>query len=337
MYKNVVGQRVFFELLDTITGAPVTTGAVTVYVTKDGGAQAVAGGSVDNLGNGQYRFNPSADDTNGTILGFLFTHASGIYVSQSYEAKLGAATPETPTSGTVGDLIAGSLKLIGVLAAGEALDAAEGADALARFNDLLDSWKNEELTIYTQSHTTYSLSAGVQTYTIGSGATFSQERPLWIDRVTIVSLNNPTQPLELAIDMLTDDQWAAIPVKSVTSSLPRKVHFHSKFPFAELDYWPIPSTSSVQTTIYTPGVVATTPIAWDTVLSFPPGYARALRSGLGVELCPEFGRSLDPVVAMIAAESKAAIKRVNRELTELRCDPALVSTAKGRFNWLIGS
>ena len=63
LYKNTSGQSFFFELL-TSAGAPVTSGTVTGYVTKDAGAQGALGGSVTHVGNGQYRVDLTQADTN---------------------------------------------------------------------------------------------------------------------------------------------------------------------------------------------------------------------------------------------------------------------------------
>lgn len=93
LYKNTSGQSFFFELL-TSAGVAVTTGAVTAYVTKDSAAQAALAGTVTHVANGQYRVDLTQADTNADVLGYLFTHATGIQVNVSVatEAAEAAAT-----------------------------------------------------------------------------------------------------------------------------------------------------------------------------------------------------------------------------------------------------
>jgi len=98
MVKNVSGQFFFFEILDS-SGDPVTSGIVTGLVTKDGGAQGAIGGTITHLGSGQYRCNLSQADTNGDAIGFLFTHATGVPISLSFETEV-AAPAATALSGT---------------------------------------------------------------------------------------------------------------------------------------------------------------------------------------------------------------------------------------------
>ena len=98
LYKNTSGQSFFFELL-TAAGAPVTSGTVTGYVTKDAAAQAALAGTITHVGNGQYRVALTQADTNADILGYLFTHATGLPVSLSVATDTAAAAA-TALAGT---------------------------------------------------------------------------------------------------------------------------------------------------------------------------------------------------------------------------------------------
>lgn len=63
-------------LVDKTTGNAITTGTVTVYITKDGGAQATIAGSVTHEGNGQWSFNLTNTEMNADIVGLVVTHAN---------------------------------------------------------------------------------------------------------------------------------------------------------------------------------------------------------------------------------------------------------------------
>jgi len=79
--KNTGSQNLSFCLVNATTGAALTGATVTARRTIDGGAQASAGGSVTELGNGQYNFAPSQADTNGDLVGYLFTATNAVPVN----------------------------------------------------------------------------------------------------------------------------------------------------------------------------------------------------------------------------------------------------------------
>jgi hypothetical protein len=232
---------------------------------------------------------------------------------------------------TGGDLIASSARLIGVLASGETLSGNEIADALVILNQMLDSWNSERLNIWTININEFPLTPGQQTYTLGTGGNFSIARPPKIERMSIVSLLNPAQPLELPLEMLTDAGWQAIPVKLISSSLPTLVYDDGAFPLRNLNYWCIP-TIAVNTRIYSWNSLSVFNLTTD--MTFPPGYLKAIRYALAVDLAPEFGRPVPPEVAAQAILSIAKIKQMNAPLTESRLDPVLAGNNRQLYNWI---
>src|SRR6266699_7095490 len=103
------------------------------------------------------------------------------------------------------------MRLIGILAAGETADAGEMADNLMVLNQMLDSWNTERLMIFTLLISEFPLVAGQQVYTLGAGGNFNIPRPSRIERMSIVNLANPAQPLELPMEMLSDEDWQTVP------------------------------------------------------------------------------------------------------------------------------
>lgn len=233
---------------------------------------------------------------------------------------------------TGGDLIASSLRLIGVLASGETPSGNESADALLIAQQMIDSWQAERLNIYTVSINEFPLTPGQQTYTLGANGNFNMVRPARVERMSIVSLLNPAQPLELPLESVTESGWQAVPVKLISSSLPQIVYNDGNFPLMNLNFWPIP-TIPVNTRIYSWNPMSTFPDL-TTDVTFPPGYAKAIRYSLAVDLAPEFGRPVPPEVAAQALLSQANIKRINAPLTESRLDPVLSGTGKRIYNWI---
>ena len=219
------------------------------------------------------------------------------------------------------------MRLIGALASGETPTGAEASDSLMVLNQMLDSWNAERLMIFTINIQEFPLIVGQQVYTMGTGGTFNTARPAKIDRISIVSLTNPAQPLELPMTMYTDRDWQSqVPVKLINTTLPLAVYDDGAFPLRNLNYWPIPVVA-VNTRIYS-WQALTQFATLTTDLTFPPGYLEALRYNLAVRLMAEMPGDYNQVTAgltqQLAMSSLARVKVMNIPLIELFCDDALL-------------
>jgi hypothetical protein len=249
-----------------------------------------------------------------------------------------------PVPVTVLDIISSALRLIGVLASGETPSAAEQADCLQVFQDMVDSWQAERLMVFTIPRLVFNLVSGQQVYAYGAQTNppsfpppdFNSPRPAMIERMGIINLNNVEQPLELPLQYLTVAQWQEIPVKNIQSALPQYCWDDNQFPWRNLSFWPIPNVP-LQVAIY-PWMALTSPASLTTTIANPPGYAKALRYNLAVDLAMEFpGTSLQLIqgVAAIATEAKSIVKTINTPIIDLRVDPAIAAgNDLSLYNWL---
>jgi len=80
LLKNTASQVVTFCLVNATTGAALTGATVTTKVALDG-TQAAGGGTVTELGSGQYKYVPSQAETNGASVGILFTATNAVPVN----------------------------------------------------------------------------------------------------------------------------------------------------------------------------------------------------------------------------------------------------------------
>ena len=64
MIKNATGQHISFIAIATADGAAVTTGTPTVYLSKDGAAQATSSNTASHLGNGVWVLDLTQAETN---------------------------------------------------------------------------------------------------------------------------------------------------------------------------------------------------------------------------------------------------------------------------------
>lgn len=110
MKRNVAGQKIGAQIVSATDGSAFT-GAVTVYVTKDAGTQAigtVGSGAATHEGNGYHTYSPSQSETDGNLVAFTFV-ASGavpvtVQVAMSSEVWDVAYANHT-TAGTFGKLM----------------------------------------------------------------------------------------------------------------------------------------------------------------------------------------------------------------------------------------
>jgi hypothetical protein len=217
------------------------------------------------------------------------------------------------------------MRLIGALGSGETMTAAEASDGLMVLNGMLDSWLAERLMAFSIQIEEFPLVANQGTYTMGPGGNFNTQRPVRIDRVSIVWLSNPLQPLELPIPYLTDWDWQNVPVKNIQTSLPTAVYDDGQYPLRNLTYWGLP-TGQVNTRIYSWQELRNFPDLF-TDVTFPPGYNEALRYNLAVRLIAEYPGEYSQIsvsaTQTLAVESIARVKSLNVPLIEAFCDQAL--------------
>ena len=95
MLKNVAGQKIGAQMTSIADGSEFV-GSVTVYVTLDGGAQAlgaVGSGVCTHEGHGYHTYAPSQGETNGDLLAFTFVGSGA--VSATIQVNTKAATSAT--------------------------------------------------------------------------------------------------------------------------------------------------------------------------------------------------------------------------------------------------
>lgn len=233
---------------------------------------------------------------------------------------------------TARDLIRRSLLLIGAISTGETPSADELVDALATLNDMVDSWSTEGLTIFNKTRETFPIVGGTASYTIGTGGTFNTSRPQRIEHAAIYDVTNAI-PYESLLELITSDQWAQLPTKLVSSSLPTKLYNDDAYPLATLSLWPVPAVSKqIIITSWKPMANLSNANA---SVDLPPGYTKALRYNLAIELCAEYGKSASSEVIQGAMEGKENIKRMNCKPVYLSVDEAIMGGKKS-FNYLVG-
>jgi hypothetical protein len=228
------------------------------------------------------------------------------------------------------DFVTASLRKIGAIAPGEGISAVDAADGLAELNRMLDSWSNESLLIYGRIREEFSLTTA-QSYTMGPSGNFNTVRPQKIDEV-LLRVESGTTSMDYPVCSRSLHEWASISQKGIGAQIPTDVYIDYGFPLVTLNLYPVPT--GVNKLVLYSWKPLTNISTLDTVVTFPPGYEDAIIYGLAVRLSFDYGRPVDPQLALMADDKKASVKRMNYQPSYLRADDALVMP--GRFNILTG-
>jgi hypothetical protein len=203
------------------------------------------------------------------------------------------------------DLISNSLRFLGALAVGETASSAELSDGLLVLNELIASFSAEQATLYTRTSETVALTTA-QTYTWGAGGTWTTARPL-----RLLAAESIYQGVYRPVDIISYAEWQGIPERAVTGNVVQKLYLDNAYPLATASLWPKPTSSSTSLELVSLKALAGFTNLTDSV-DFPPGYERALRFALALDLAPEYGRPITPELVGLATQAKASIVALNK-------------------------
>jgi len=233
---------------------------------------------------------------------------------------------------TAGDIINGSLRLIGVLAEGEVPSAETSADALSAMNQMLESWNTERLAVFATQDQVFSWPPSTISRTLGPSGDFVGNRPVLLDDATY--FRDPASGISYGIKLINQQQYDGIAVKTVTSTYPQVMWVNMTYPDIEMYVYPVPTKLLEFHFISVEELTRPANLATD--LTFPPGYLRAFRYNLAMEMAPEFGVEPSGQVQRIAMSSKRNIKRINNPDDIMALPYSIVGTRQ-RYNIFAGN
>jgi hypothetical protein len=233
---------------------------------------------------------------------------------------------------TAGDLINGSLRLLGVLAEGETPSAETSQDALVAMNQMISSWNTERLAVFSTQDQVVTWPPGQRSRTLGPTGDIVANRPVSIDDSTY--FRDPATGISYGLKLINQQQYNGIAVKTVTSTYPQVLWVNMTFPDIEMYVYPVP-TKVLEFHVVSVNEL-TQPANLATDLAFPPGYLRCFRYNLACELAPEFGTEPSRQVSRIAMTSKRNIKRINNP-DDIMALPYSIVATRQRFNIFAGN
>ena len=233
---------------------------------------------------------------------------------------------------TAGDIINGSLRLLGMLAEGETPSAATSQDALDAMNQMIQSWNTEKLMIYNTQDQVFTWPADEITRTLGPSGDFVGNRPVMLEDSTYY--RDPSTNVSFGIKFINQQQYDGIAVKTVTSTYPQVIWVNMTYPDITMTIYPKP-TRVLEWHFISAQEIAQ-PVNLSDTLAFPPGYLRAFRYNLALELAPEFGVQPSQDVRRVAIVSKRNLRRMNNPDDIMSLPYSLVATRQ-RFNVYAGN
>lgn len=271
----------------------------------------------------------------------------------------GASIPVTPADGSAAAFITDGLYDLGCLFPGMSPSADLLNTCLRAANDWLDAQLIDELMIPASPAQVFTLTAGLQFYTIGPNETapnFTAARPTQIEQANIL-LNTVNPVIRTPLNIIEVDVWANIALVDLPQTLPTLLYYEKSFNV---------NTGASRILIWGGAInnYGLELYSWDqtvlrqftdltTAYKYPPGYKRMLQKNIAVAMAPRvaaYAKSnrsngvLAPSPAMLqlvaqqAMESKEAVTSYNAPSPTLTCDPAFQGSGSANgWNYLLGT
>ena len=240
---------------------------------------------------------------------------------------------------TAEEMIESSMRLIGALVQGRSAAARELAAGIVTLNDMIESWNIQRLFIYEVSREIFTLKSK-NPHTIGLATEGGADGDLviaWPPKIESASIL-PGEPdgTEYPVEILSKEEYQDRSPKDTTGTFSYELWHERSWPLAKIWLYPVPAAGLKL--VLNLWKQLDSGLELDTRLSVPPGYLRAIRFNLAVEIASEWG--LDPKrnVERIAREAKAAIGNLNSlEPSYMKPDASLLGIGSRGFGYNIRS
>ena len=128
-------------------------------------------------------------------------------------------------------------------------------------------------------------------------------------RITVSAGNPQLQGLDYQIRIIPRDKYTALGLKGINGPWPTDLFYDRTYPLGNLYVYPNPSMGG-ECHLWCDTLLTYFPDL-ATAINLPQGYARAIKTNLAVELAAEYGKAVQPSLAVRARESKKLIQSLN--------------------------
>jgi len=215
-----------------------------------------------------------------------------------------------------------ALRLLGIAASEQPIDADMADRALEALNSLLDAWSTDTLLSWTRPKLPLQLVPGQQVYTWGVTTPPCDMVGVPPVRLDLCLLDIGGIPVEdWPITILDQTQFESyIWLKDMQSTYVEFVYLEDTQPVKRLHVWPIPQYPGYTLQLL-PWPAQPQYTHWDEGLEWPNGYGRLFAYNLAIDVAPEYGLEPSPTVMRIAEESKRALAVINARVGRLSLVP----------------
>jgi hypothetical protein len=236
--------------------------------------------------------------------------------------------PSTSINFNALSIITDALVDLGVCRPGATLSASDGELGLRVLNNFIGALSTQRLSFPFTDREVFAVVANQGTYTIGPGGNFSTVRPMNITGAGRLypATSATVGPLEVRVDVLTDDAYDAIAFKSMRSAQWTSVHYTPTVTggLGTVELWPVPDTAVNSLVLYRGDAIQGF-ANLTTFYDFPPGYYEMLQFNIEKRLCRSYGlaREWGALDDALASESLRLVKRQNFRLVDAALDGTL--------------
>jgi hypothetical protein len=223
------------------------------------------------------------------------------------------------------DLIESALRVLQVKASDVDLTAEEANDALDALNAMIEAWSLDGFLLYHFTKQTFNAIPNANPITIGIGGDINIARPIDINELTFNASGT-----DIPVERLPYNDYSRIKLKSLKNNYPIYFYLDQTFPLSSLYLYPVP-TAAISLTAYIKQAF-TSFANLSAPVSLPPGYWRALKFSLAIELAPEYQTTAGDDVKNMALSAKSLIRRTNRQPSTLQSDLIYISNGGSRYN-----
>ena len=234
---------------------------------------------------------------------------------------------------TAQDFVTKAYRLLNVIDSISTPEPEQLVTGFETLNEMIDDWRIQSAIILTIQPNRHELFANKQEYTIGPGGDFDQTRPAEITRWSVIIDRNANPIIRIPHKRaLTLAEWQDIPIQAITGSYPARLYYDRNYDprgLGKIWTYPMTTQSCVDLELWTPEPLAyfanlTRPYA------FAPGYTRAIRYSLALELATDYPGVVTDEVKMMAARSVATVKRANFRPRYAEFDRGMTGVRGGR-------
>jgi hypothetical protein len=211
---------------------------------------------------------------------------------------------------TVREICETALVLLNYADPEESVDDKVLERVLAAFRRMLDSWSNYRGMIYHIEDRVFPVEGGKATYTLGPGGDWDVERPMAIEQAYVRLNAGSQQEIDIQMGLMTDAQYASIPVKNTPSTFGFQLYDDRNDPLRNITIWPVPNGTQGQIVLWLRDPLDNFDCLDDTIV-YPPGYERAMLYGLAVEIAPLFSKTLTQDILQVAESARTELIRLN--------------------------